>query len=454
MALPVSVSDLVAVGEFAFSLYNQCRGAAADFQDCAELCNHVSLIIQGCRPDKPDSVLRAQDEKNTSLLADSCTRTLEKFEKMLKRYDSLSSANHKVRETLGFAYSRRELDKIRRRLNEQLLVITAFASGTRVNTPTTTDEETPDLFFALYTVLNESRSALSIGGSSFSAQDLENEVEWKDFRDKVALRAGLTSEALDEKKLYVKACVRRIGQESASLLAEQQSDTTSPALKDASESPSLVSGRDTSNKVPDVTSPAKSKGNYEPSQYPWYSAIGHSYLWKIRSGFEFMFPEPPCIWGYSEDEQWLSRLPEGYSRTATMLYRQKKLEKAYYYSYNNLSCREGNRPRTSRAYFSIHPFSCDEHLLRAQDVQKIRSVDWGWQWQFNIVTGRSEWMMPGMLTTKPFGPFGPTRGRWLEDSAQPVVPSNLSTAAGSSHALPPRIPMPFIPAPGKLAFVG
>ena len=103
MALPVSIGDLIAVSELAFSLYNQCRGAAEDFQDCAELCNHVNLIIQGCRPDKPDSVLRKQDGKTISLLADSCIGTLKRFEKLLQRYDSLSSANHRVRDTLGFA---------------------------------------------------------------------------------------------------------------------------------------------------------------------------------------------------------------------------------------------------------------------------------------------------------------------------------------------------------------
>ena len=421
MALPVSIGDLVAVGELAFSLYNQCRGAAEDFQDCAELCSHVNLIIQGCRPDKPDSVLREQDGKTISLLADSCTRTLKKFEKMLQRYDSLSSANHKVRDTLGFAYSRSELDKIRRRLNEQLLIITAFTSGARVNTPTTTDEESPDLFFALYTILKESRSALSVRESLISAQTLENEVEWKDFRDKVALRAGLTSEAVDEKKSYVKGCVKRIEQEAASSLAEQQSDTTSQPVENDSESPSLVSGRKWSNKARDVTSPAKPKGSYEPSQYPWYSAIGHSYLWKILSGFDSIFCEPLCIWNYSKDEQWLSGLSEGYSRTVTMLYRQNKLEKAYYYSYNNLSCREGNRPRTSRAYFSICPFTCDEHLLDALDLQKILSVNYGWQYQFNIATGRMEWMMPGITR-----PFGPTRARWIEDPPENLMPKKLA----------------------------
>ena len=331
MALPFSIGDLVAVGELAFSLYNQCRGAAEDFQDCAELCNHVNLIIQGCRPDKPDSVLREQDGKTVSLLADSCTRTLKKFDKMLQRYDSLSSANHRVRDTLGFAYSRSELDKIRRRLNEQLLVITAFTSGTRVNTPTTTDEETPDLFFALYRILNESRSAPRVRGSLIPAQDLENEVEWKGFREKVALRAGMTSEAVDEKKSYVKGCVRRIEQESASPLAEQQSDTTSPPVENASESTCFISipilPPTRFNKAPDGTSPARPKESYEPSQYPWYSSIGHSYLWKIHSGFDSIFCEPPCVWNYSKDEQWLSRLPEGYSRTATMLHDRVSLRK-------------------------------------------------------------------------------------------------------------------------------
>ena len=366
--------------------------------------------------------MREQDGKTISLLADSCTRTLKKFEKMLQRYDSLSSANHKVRDTLGFAYSRSDLDKIRRRLNEQLLVITAFTSGARVNTPTTTDEETPDLFFALYTILKESRSALSVRESFISAQALENEVEWKDFRDKVALRAGLTSEAVDEKKSYVKGCVKRIEQEAASSLAEQQSDTASPPVENASESPSLIQGRNKSNKLPDVTSPAKTKGSYEPSQYPWYSAIGHSYLWKVHSGFDSIFCEPPCVWNYSKDEQWLCGLPEGYSRTVTMLYRQSKLEKAYYYSYNNLSCREGNRPRTSRAYFSTYPFTCDEHLLDTLDLQKIRSVNYGWQHRFNIATERMEWMLPDNMTRL----FGPTRARWLEDPPESLMPKKLA----------------------------
>lgn len=192
--------------------------------------------------------------------------------------------------------------------------------------------------------------------------------------------------------------------------------------------------------MPDVTGPAKPKDSYEPSQYPWYSAIGHSYLSYTRSGFDSAFCEPPCIWNYSEDEQWLSQLPEGYSRTVTMLYRQSKLEKAYYYSYNNLSCREGNRPRTSRAYFSTYPFTYDENLLEAQDLQKILSVDYGWQYQFNIASGRMAWMLPGSFMTRP---FGPTRGRWLGDPPQPpqpVIPWDLSTAAGSltHHHLPSK----------------
>ena len=242
---------------------------------------------------------------------------------------------------------------------------------------------------------------------------------------------------MDEKKFYVRGCVKRIEQESTSPLVEQQSGTTSPAVEDGSESPSLVSGRKRSYKVPDVISPAKPKGSYEPSQYPWYPEAGHTYPWKVRSGFDGPFPEPPCIWKYNKDEQWLCGLPEGYSRTATMLFRQKTLEKAYYYSYNNLSSSEGNRPGTSRAYFSTYPFTCDEHLLEAEDVQNVRSVDYSWKPKASIATGRVKWSLPDGSMTRP---FGPTRARWLE------YPS-LAQSIAADYRLPPENPR-------KHAFVG
>ena len=96
----------MAVGTLANNLYDALQNAAPEFQDCASLCHEVSLVIEGCRPKNSNSVLRVQDSKTVAELAGSCRTTFSSLESLLRRYNSLGSTSHRVRDTLGFTYAK------------------------------------------------------------------------------------------------------------------------------------------------------------------------------------------------------------------------------------------------------------------------------------------------------------------------------------------------------------
>lgn len=111
MSFGVSVGDLVAVGTLANQLWTACREASPKFLDCANLCHEVSLVIEGCRPKNTNSVLRVQDSKTISQLAESCNTMLSTLQELLRKYNSLGSTTHRVRNTLGFACAKTDCDK-------------------------------------------------------------------------------------------------------------------------------------------------------------------------------------------------------------------------------------------------------------------------------------------------------------------------------------------------------
>lgn len=356
MSFGISIGDLIAIGTLASQLSNALRGAAPEFQDCASLCDDVSLVIQACTTNRTNSPLLKQDIKTIVLLNTSCNTTLAALQTLLRRYESLGSTSHRVRDTLGFAYAKGDCDRLRRRLGEHLLVINTFLTGSPVSAPdSSSDELTPELFFALFSILHEEKLKPAQAGGLLSL-DIEDDSNWATVRAFVITKADFSGDYLDQKKPYVKSCIKRIAKDQSKASAAEASvggEALVAAQKENEELPIATPQRW-------VISPAKSKGKYNPRDNPWYTSIGRNWLQKVQVGFDVVIEQPPCVWGYSEDEAWLCLLPEGWSRTPTMLKRRTVLQQAYYYCFNNLSCEPGNRPKTSRAYFAYCPFSDDE----------------------------------------------------------------------------------------------
>ena len=397
MSFGVSVGDLVAVGTLANQLWTACREASPEFQDCANLCHEVSLVIEGCRPNNPNSVLRVQDSKTISQLAESCNTTLSTLENLLRRYNSLGSTTHRVRDTLGFAYAKADCDKIRRRLGEHLLVINTFLTGRQVTAPDSVEDVTPELFFALFTMLHD-QTLESTAIDSSTNLDLEDEVKWQAFRAQVVAKTDIEGDYLDQKRSYVKACVQKFAKDQAKLAKPRNYTEGTSTSPDTIASPTMDVSTPDAVRV-QIPTPAKPKGRYSPWAIPWFTTIGYRFLQGVAVGFDDVIKEPPCLWRYSKEEEWLCLLPEGWSRTPTMISREGKHKPAYYYSYNNLSCQRDNQPKISRAYFYDCPFSCDEHA-------PARGHCAGWKQGYDTNTFNPSWwiMAGGVVRTRSVAP--------------------------------------------------
>ena len=378
MSFGVSVGDLVAVGTLANQLWTACREASPEFQDCGNLCQEVSLVIEGCRPNNPNTILHAQDKKIISQLAESCENTLSTLKHLLQRYHSLGSTSHRVRDTLGFAYAKSDCDNIRRRLSEHLLVINTFLTGRQVTAPDSAEDVSPELFFALFTLLHD-QTLVSPAINSSANLDLDDETNWQAFRARVIAKADIEGDYLDQKRSYVKVCVKKFVEDRAKVAKSgANADSTSTSSEIIT---SIIRQGSTSNDVEvQIPAPAKPKGRYNPWAIPWFTAIGCRHLQAVAVGFDDLIKEPPCIWRYSKEEEWLCLLPEGWSRTPTMILRDDTLNPAYYYSYNNLSCQKDNRPKTSRGYFYDCPFSSDKEISLGD-----------WKLGYDPITFKSSW---------------------------------------------------------------
>ena len=397
MSFGFSVGDLIAVGTLANQLWTACREACPEFQDCGNLCQEVSLVIEGCRTN-PNNVLRVQDDNIISQLAKSCDTTLTTLKNLLQKYNSLGSTTHRVRDTLRFAYAKADCDKIRRRLSEHLLVINTFLTGMQVTAPHTVETVTPELFFALYSLLHN-QALESPATDSSAILDLEDEAKWQAFRAQVMAKADIEGDYLDQKRSYVKACVQEFAKDQAKFAkSEAHTDGTSTSAQTIAGPNADVSTFDAVQVQ--VPAPAKPKGRYNPWAIPWFPAIGIRFLQVVAVGFDNVIQEPPCIWRYSKEEEWLCLLPEGWSRTPTMIFREGSLNPAYYYSYNNLSCQRDNQPKMSRAYFYYCPFSCDK------PTRRDRSYHGGWQLGYDPNTQKISWWIQdgGVVKTRSITP--------------------------------------------------
>ena len=102
-----------------------------------------------------NNVLRVQDSKTISQLAENGDTTLSTLNNLLREYNRLGSTTHRVRDTLGFAYVKADCDKIRRQLDELLLVTNTFLTARQVSALDSVKEVTTDLFIVLLTLLHD-----------------------------------------------------------------------------------------------------------------------------------------------------------------------------------------------------------------------------------------------------------------------------------------------------------
>ena len=417
MSIGFGVSDLVMVAQKAIEVYTACREAPSEFQDCARLCNHVCLVIESCRPDKPDSILKLQDDNAMRIFSDSCKSTLASLETQLKKYNSLGTANQKFRDMAGFAYAKSDLDKIREELKEHLLVIAAFQNGNRLPSPTSTDLELPELMFGLFILVREQQDTVK---SSFS---LEKEEDWTSFRDKLGAKTSLTIPYLEQRKDQIREYALRMAKEQT----EKQTSAGNDGTSSRQSGQLSESGKEESDLL-FVVKPAKPRGNYNPTQNPWYASIGHRFLEKCQSGFDYVFTEPPCTWRYSEEEEWLCKFPEGWARIPTLISRKSEMEQAYFYTFNGLSSEKASRTKASRAYFSLYPFTCDEHIPKLttnktqyDELLHPERSTYGWTQALDGL--KILWMIPGANQTRT---LPPSRSRWSEHFQSPssLIPSN------------------------------
>jgi len=106
--------------------------------------------------------------------------------------------------------------------------------------------------------------------------------------------------------------------------------------------------------------PTKPKSTeYDPWSIDWFKRGGYQFLTPIEPSSDWGFVLKDPVMRYSEDDDWLCTLPEGWSMLRTLIERGGQKQEAMYYTFNNLSPLPENKPRTTRAYFLKSPFSYD-----------------------------------------------------------------------------------------------
>lgn len=329
----------MAAGELAYKLYSACCAAHEDYHELAEVCREVSIAVNACSPNDPRSVLKDQHAEAISLIGLNCLRTLERLQSLLSKYDSLSVAQN-FGKRLGFISAKSERESIRSRLQEHLGAINTILNGVQLDV----------LAFATRLLFTMAKAQ---GGGS-NTVDLQkvvnNPTKLQDLFKELGEESKVLKDQLEENKNVI--------QEKLKEAVQNQSDSDSLSYSKATD-------KSTSGEIPErvgnLRGPtAASTKSYDPQSIEWYAAGGNRFLVPVSVVDAKSLKERPLdpVIRYSEADEFLCKLPEGWSMTQTLLSRGpiSKPEEAFYYSFNNLSCSGDNIPRTSRAYFYTNPF--------------------------------------------------------------------------------------------------
>lgn len=337
MSFGFSVGDFIAAGKLAFDLVEACRRASEDYKELADLCRAVSVAVEACRPNDPFTVLRRQNVETISILAADCTSTLRRLQDLLESFQNLNTVRN-IGRKIGFVTAKQERSDIRVRLQEHLSAINTFLNGVQM--------ETLGLTVRLVLKMVEGRSE---GHGHANLHELIEDPEKLE-----ALLNDFSSESKttrDELQKNQEALKRRL-KEAMDPDVNGQASTSKLTGSTAESSHARPSHRTLAG----FASP--SIASYNPLQIDWFAAGAWKWLQPVSVDAScFMKWNLPSLQiRYSKQDEYLCVMPEGWSMTPTLVERDSKMEEAYFYVFNNLSCASNNVPRTSRAYCVINPF--------------------------------------------------------------------------------------------------
>ena len=337
MSFGFSVGDFIAAGQLAFDLFNACKNASDDYAELGELCRAVNIAVEACRPYDPSTILRRQHVETISILASDCRTTLRRLQGLLARYQNISTIRN-VGNKIGFVSAKQERIDIRARLQEHLSAINTFSNGVQMET---------------------------LG--------LTMKLVWKIIESQTDGKSNPDLKSLIENPEKVEGLLRELGSESGTARdeLEKNRDAVSKNLKETLDQGGISTisktdpTRQNSNKESNRTGlggfATPSVDMYNPMDIDWFSAGGWRWLNPVNIDASCLvrWVLPPPIIRYTKDDEFLCFLPEGWSITPTMIERDSKMEDAYYYTFNNLSCAPDNKPKVSRAYCVRNPFLSD-----------------------------------------------------------------------------------------------
>lgn len=162
--------------------------------------------------------------------------------------------------------------------------------------------------------------------------ELDDSEDWASFRAVVSAKTGINGDYLDLQKAHVQACIEkfsgdmenpRVAEDEVNQLPIDETASDSGATFNATTSDDTVNDlvpsyrssvdymgfpikwlREAASPV-QVVPPAAPKGKYDPWEIPCFTSIGSKSLKPVEVGFDFDMQEPPCIWLYCKEEEWL-----------------------------------------------------------------------------------------------------------------------------------------------------
>ena len=337
MSFEFIIGDFVAAGQLAFEVHKECSAVKGDYVELAEVCRNINVAINACSPNDPRSVLKNQDAESISIIGADCLGTLERLQSLLAKYDDLNSLQN-ISKELSLISAEAERHSIRKRLQEHLAAINTFMSGAQLDT-------TALIVWRLLL------SIVKIQDGVLEPFDLKQKI------DSPAKLQGLFKELVEGSKVLESQLDKR-------------KDAVQDKLNEAIRDPDILLDLFVPNPDDDTglegttqatQGPAEAKTTtYDLNFVHWFAVLRPNLLLPVSVSDAKTLNGTPSepLMRYSEEDEFLCALPEGWSMVPTLRKRGPncKLEEAYYYSFNNLSCSKDNRSRNSRAYFHRNPF--------------------------------------------------------------------------------------------------
>ena len=126
MSFGVSLSDFIALPEFAWRVYKACRDSASEF---AGLSNEILLFhnaLSEVNSLASRVVLPEQSQIRLATALKGCHELLEAIESRLLKYKSLGTKKKRIRDRVGWGMS--GIDETRNRLVSHFVMLNLFSA--------------------------------------------------------------------------------------------------------------------------------------------------------------------------------------------------------------------------------------------------------------------------------------------------------------------------------------